>query len=86
MSRPTNKERRKWQLLPFHPDIVRVLSLDGSKVYFMGFVRQVARPGSLRADRIVTFAETPHGVAPRIDVWYPIGASVGHQFFYPKAR
>jgi hypothetical protein len=75
-----------FELLPLRPDIVRVHSRDGSMLYFTGFVTHVERPRSLRADRLVTFAETPRGVAPRIDIWYPIGASVGHQFIYPEGR
>lgn len=62
--------------------IVRVLSRDRSQVYFMGFTRQVARPAGMPADRMVTFAETPRGVPPHVDTWYPAGASSGHQFIY----
>lgn len=74
-----------FELIPLHPDILRVLSRDGSKVYFTGFARQVSRPAGLRDDRIVTFAETPRGVAPRGNTWYPMGESTGDQFIYPDA-
>src|SRR5262245_55516396 len=30
-----------FQLIPLHPDIVRVLSRDGSRVYFTGFTMRV---------------------------------------------
>jgi hypothetical protein len=72
-----------FQGIPLHPDIVRVLSRDGSRLYFTGFSTRVARPAGLPADRLVTLAETPRGVAPRISAWYPIGASEGQAFLYP---
>jgi len=75
-----------FELIPLHPDIVRVLSRDGSSVYFTGFTRLVARPAALRTDRVVTLAETVPGVAPRIKVWYPIGEFTGQEFVYPDAR
>ncbi|HEY6362779.1 MAG TPA: hypothetical protein VIX63_16845 [Vicinamibacterales bacterium] len=68
-----------------HPDIVRVMSRDRSQVYFTGYTRRVRRPAGLSADRAVAFAETPSGVAPRIQAWYPIGVSTGHEFRYPDA-
>ena len=63
--------------------IVRVRNRDGSRVYFAGFTAIVDRPAGQRADRLVTLLETPRGVAPRIETWYPIGDSTGHRFIYP---
>jgi hypothetical protein len=74
-----------FELIPLHPDIVRVLSRDGSRVYFTGFTMRVPRPASLPADAMVSVAETVRGVAPRISAWYPIGASTGQVFRYPDA-
>jgi hypothetical protein len=74
-----------FETVDLHPDIVRVLSRDGSRVYFMGFTAIVALPGGQRADRLVTLMETPRGVAPRIETWYPIGESTGRRFIYPDA-
>ena len=71
-----------FEVIPLHPDIVRVLSRDGSRAYFTGFTMRVARPPGLSADQLVTLAETPRGVAPRITAWYPIGASDGQAFRY----
>lgn len=65
-----------------HPDVVRVQSRDGSATYFTGFTRVVNRPAGMRRDRLVTLAETPRGVPPRVDTWYPIGESSGRQFIY----
>ena len=74
-----------FEVTPLHPDIVRVLSRDGSRLYFTGFTMRVARPAGLSADRPVTLAETPRGVAPRITAWYPVGASQGQAFRYSDA-
>jgi hypothetical protein len=72
-----------FEMIPLHPDIVRVLSRDGSRVYFTGFTTRVARPAGLGADRLVTLTEMPRGVAPRIEAWYPVGQSTGSRFIYP---
>jgi hypothetical protein len=72
-----------FEMIPLHPDIVRVLSRDRSRVYFTGFTMRVARPASLSADQLVTLTEMPRGVAPRVAAWYPIGASHGEAFRYP---
>jgi hypothetical protein len=72
-----------FQVVDLHPDIVRVLSRDSSRVYFMGFTTTVARPKGRSADRLVTLAETSSDVPPRIDTWYPLGQSTGRQFIYP---
>ena len=72
-----------FEVIPLRPDIVRVLSRDGSRVYFTGFTTRVARPAGLGADRLVTLTEMPRGVAPRIEAWYPVGQSTGSRFIYP---
>jgi hypothetical protein len=68
-----------------HADLVRVLSRDGSKVYFTGLTRRVPRPAGLSDGRTVTFRETSQGLAPRVNVWYPMAGSIGYQFIYPDA-
>jgi hypothetical protein len=73
-----------FEVIPLHPDIVRVLSRDGSRMYFTGFTMRVVRPAGLSADQPVTVAETARGVAPRITAWYPVGASHGQEFRYPN--
>jgi hypothetical protein len=47
---------------------------------------QVRRPAGLAGDQQITLTESPKGVAPRIDAWYPSGESTGAQFIYPKSR
>jgi hypothetical protein len=74
-----------FEIVDLHPDIVRVLSRDGARVYFMGFTATVTRPVGQRADHLVTLAETSRGVPPRIETWYPIGQSTGRRFIYPDA-
>lgn len=69
-------------VIPLHPDIVRVLNRDGLHVYFTGFTARVARPAGLSPNALVTLAETPRGIAPRIAAWYPMGASEGQAFRY----
>jgi hypothetical protein len=72
-----------FQVVDLHPDIVRVLSRDGSRLYFTGFTATVARPKTQRAEQVVTLMETSRGVAPRIETWYPLGESTGRRFIYP---
>jgi hypothetical protein len=67
-------------------DVVRVLSKQRSQLYLQAFTRQVSRPAGLRDDRMIVFQESPRGVAPAIDAWYPIGSARGHQFIYHDSR
>jgi hypothetical protein len=71
-----------FEVLPGHPTIVRVSNPDGSRVYFTGFARSIARSGAAGRERLVTFAETPRGIAPRIRAWYPLDARAGYAFVY----
>jgi hypothetical protein len=64
--------------------IVRVLSRDGSHLYFTGFTLDTRRPAGMSRDRSVALGEARPGVAPRITAWYPISESSGHQFIYAK--
>ena len=63
-------------------DIVRVVSRDRAKVYYMGFTEAVRRPANLSADRMLVFGEAPAGSPPPIAAWYPQNESIGHQFIY----
>jgi hypothetical protein len=73
-----------FEVVELHPDIVRVLNRDGSRVYFTGFTTIVNRLDQ-RADRLVTLTETSGGFPPRIETWYPIGQSTGRRFIYADA-
>lgn len=62
------------------PNIVRVLTRDGQKVLYQGFTTPVSRPsGKVPA---IMFGEAAAGQPMPIRVWYPTGASTGHQFRY----
>jgi len=71
-----------FQAGPFdtNPNVVRVLTRDGRQVLYTGFTTPVSRP----AGRVpaVMFGEAPAGQPTPIRVWYPMGASIGHQFRY----
>lgn len=71
---------------PINPRVVLVRNAATSQVYFLGFTRAVQRPAGLADDRQIIFKESPKGVAPLIDAWYPVGESAGEQFIYPKGR
>ena len=65
-------------------DVVLVASRDGSKHYFAGFTREVARPRALATDQSIVFREGVSTAPPRIAVWYPIGQSSGREFLYAR--
>ena len=66
--------------------LVLVRDRATSKVRYLGFTVHVRRPAGLGPDQQITLRESPKGVAPRIDAWYPSGESTGEQFMYPKSR
>ena len=63
--------------------VVRVLSRDRQKSFFMGFTNATERPRGLRLDASVSLGESAAGVAPPITAWWPIGERTGRQFIYP---
>jgi hypothetical protein len=64
------------------PQLVLVRDRATSKVRYLGFTVQIRRPAGLAANQLITLGESPKGVAPRIDAWYPNGESIGEQFMY----
>jgi hypothetical protein len=66
--------------------LVMVRNRTTSQVVFLGFTLPVSRPARLAEDHQIVFRESPKGVAPRIDAWYPAGESTGAQFMYPAGR
>jgi hypothetical protein len=64
-----------------NPNIVRVLSQNRQKVFYMGFTVPKTRRYDAQAS-IVTFGEAPQGSPTPILAWYPAGASSGHEFMY----
>ena len=71
--------------IPTSLDVVRVLSRDRSKVYFIGLTTPIQRPTGMPADRLVSLGEAPAGVPVPITAWYQLGGSMGHQFIYGKS-
>jgi hypothetical protein len=67
-------------------DVVRVLSRDRSKSYFMGFTRAVNRPATLTRRQMVSLAESAAGSPPPVAVWWLENESTGREFIYPDAR
>ena len=67
---------------PTSLDVVRVLSRDRSKVYFMAFTTPIQRPAGMPADRLVSLGEAPAGTPAPITAWYPLGHSTGHKFIH----
>ncbi len=66
--------------------VVRVRSMDRTRVYLMALTQLVSRPSGLPKDRHITFNEVETGMAPQVKAWYPVGDSIGREFMYPKAR
>jgi hypothetical protein len=64
--------------------LVRVLSRDRNKIYFLAFTNMVPRPASLRANQVVTLGEHAAGAAAPVKVWYPAGADQGREFVYNR--
>ena len=64
--------------------IVRVSSRDRKKVFVTAYTRDVQRPRGDDGKLLVQIGEAPAGSPPPVNAWFPIGASIGHQFLYGK--
>jgi hypothetical protein len=64
-------------------NVLQVLSNDGAVVYAMFHTRPDSR-ASMTADPVVSFRETPVGVAPVIKSIFYGGEYRGYEFVYPK--
>lgn len=64
-------------------NVLQVLSNDGAVVYAMFHTRPDSRT-SVTADPVVSFRETPIGVAPVINSIFYGGEYRGYEFVYPK--
>ena len=63
-------------------NVVRVLSRDRSRVYYMGFTEVVDRPAGMRSDQFISFLEAPSTAPHPIKVWWLPYESTGRQFTY----
>jgi hypothetical protein len=65
-------------------DVVRVRSVDRTKVYFTGFTELVSRPVGWPLNRPISLAESLRGVPPQVVAWYPTGDAIGRRFLYNR--
>ena len=63
-----------------NPNIVRVMSQNRQKLFYLGFTSPVVRPRG-HEPSVLTFGEAAIGAAP-ILAWYPVGSNQGHEFIY----
>ena len=64
------------------PSIVRVMSPDYQKQYFVGLTQPVRRPANMARNQVVALGEAATGAPAPIRAWYPIGSQSGHEFLY----
>ena len=64
-----------------NPNIVRVLSPNRQKLFYLGFTVPIVRPPQAEP-AILTFGEAAHGAPAPIIAWYPVGSNSGHEFIY----
>jgi len=64
-----------------NPNIVRVMSPNRQRLYYLGFTVPVVRPGG-NEPSVLTFGEAANGAAAPILAWYPVGSNHGHEFLY----
>ncbi len=63
-------------------DSVRVMNRERTRIHFMGFTARTPRPRDMPQQQHVTFGESRRGTPTPITVWFPRGASIGHEFIY----
>lgn len=63
-------------------NVVRVLSRDRKRAYFLGFTNAIAKPRGLSNDAMISLGESGPGVAPPITAWWPMGEETGREFIY----
>ena len=64
-----------------NPNIVRVMSENRQKLFYLGFTNPVVRKFGDEPS-VLTFGEAADGSAAPILAWYPVGSNQGHQFLY----
>lgn len=67
-------------------DVVTVRSADRRRLYFMGMTHRVERPKGLPEAQAVSLAEARADAPAPVQVWWPLGESVGRQFLYDKSH
>ena len=64
-----------------NPNIVRVMSQNRQKLFYLGFTNPVVRKFGDEPS-VLTLGETARGEAAPILAWYPVGSNQGHEFLY----
>ena len=64
-----------------NPDIVRVMSQNRQKLYFLGFTAPIVRRTGDEPS-VLALGEAANGAAAPILAWYPVGSNQGHAFVY----
>jgi hypothetical protein len=63
-------------------DVVRVVSRDRSKTFYMGITLPVERPTGMKSGATLTLGEAPRGTPPPVKAWFPSHSSTGREFIY----
>jgi hypothetical protein len=63
-------------------NVVRVLSRNRKRAYYLGFTNAIAKPRDLGGDATVSLGESRPGTAPPITAWWPTGDHTGREFIY----
>jgi hypothetical protein len=63
-------------------NVVRVLSRDRRRAYFLGFTNAIEKPRGLSSEAMISLGESGPGVAPPITAWWPTGEETGREFIY----
>jgi hypothetical protein len=64
-----------------NPNIVRVMSQNRQRLYYLGFTNPIVRPRG-HEPSVLTFGEAANDAAAPILAWYPVGSNQGHEFLY----
>jgi hypothetical protein len=64
-----------------NPNIVRVLSPNRRKLFYLGFTFRIFRPPRAEPG-IPTFGEPANGAPAPVTAWYPVGSNSGCAFMY----
>ncbi len=64
-----------------NPNIVRVLSPNRQKLFYLGFTVPIVRSPDGEPS-VLTFGEAANSAAAPILAWYPVGSNQGHEFLY----
>jgi hypothetical protein len=70
------------RLSPLDPMVVRVMDRSHSKLYLITLTRGVHRQADGNLDTTIMLGEAPKGAARPINVWFPAGLTLGHEFIY----